>query len=530
MRAWLLDHDIEALHQHASLGAQPLALEAAPERLGFIDGRLGPQAVEGRLLGGAVGGRLPLRHCRLRRGRRSCGRLRRRGGYSEAQALHQPRKLRSQLLATQFARETRGLLVGGIGAQTNQAILIALAQRLGRERRRDFRPRRHQRRGFRLGCLLGCLSFLPGEELVDLRSSQARIGAIRMNGEESAPAIEGGKSFRGPIVRSLVGVGICRRRRGRARRRRGNGGHARRRRDRRRHQRDTVPAQRAIDIRLLTMVGRAQHVIAHLAEREPDIEARLGDVFEERGRERAIASVAVIGDGARLGREGDQRVSDSRADPGEAHRDAPGHVRVVRRGMKRILPACVQNDQAQLFDMARCDENPVQRHRLVLHVEHACQFGVDRDEVVYAPDFQSMSGIIDDRDIGAGRPVDKFPNRPLELHDAQIPAAIDGIESGFGEQVRDRVGVVGRIGKNARVLITAVANDQSDPPISERRALRREGDPKRKRETERQPGKDAHRPTSPFPTEPLVGTSEKDILMMSCRRQFTSLATRKPLA
>ena len=63
-----------------------------------------------------------------------CGRCARRG-HSEPQAFHQTRKLGPQLLATQFARETRGLLAGGIGAQTNEAILIALAELLGRERR-----------------------------------------------------------------------------------------------------------------------------------------------------------------------------------------------------------------------------------------------------------------------------------------------------------------------------------------------------------------------------------------------------------
>jgi hypothetical protein len=52
-------------------------------------------------------------------------------------------KLRRNFSQTQFARETRGLLVGRIGAQTNQTILVALAERGGGERSRDFRPRRH---------------------------------------------------------------------------------------------------------------------------------------------------------------------------------------------------------------------------------------------------------------------------------------------------------------------------------------------------------------------------------------------------
>ena len=81
--------------------------------------------------------------------------------------------------------------------------------------------------------------------------------------------------------------------------------------------------------------------------------------------------------------------------------------------------------------MARRHENPVQRHRLVVHVEHARQFGVDGNEVVNAPEFQPMSGIVDDRDVGVGGPIDKFPNRPLELDDAQIEPQVDEVEPGF---------------------------------------------------------------------------------------------------
>ena len=278
------------------------------------------------------------------------------------------------------------------------------------------------------------------------------------------------------------------------------------------------------------MVGGLEHVIAHLAERKANIEAGLGDVFEERGRERAVASVAIVRNRAGLGGESDQRIGDGRADPGKAHRNAPGHARIIRHGMKRVLPAGVEDDQAQLFDVAGRDQNPVERDRLVVHVEHARQFRVDRNEVIGAADFQPVSGIINDGDVGVGGAIDKFPNRPLEFNDAQIVAAIDGVEPGFGQQVRDRIGVVDGIGEDARVLIFAIADDQRDPAIGERRALRRKRDPKRKSKTERESGKDAHRPTPPFPIEPIGRTSEKDILMMSCNRQFTSRATRSPLA
>ena len=193
------------------------------------------------------------------------------------------------------------------------------------------------------------------------------------------------------------------------------------------------------------MIGRVQHVVAHLAERKPDIEARLRDIFEERGGERAVRSVAVIGDGAGLGRKSDQRVGDALVDSCKPHRHAPRHARVVGRGMKRIFPAGVENDQAELFDMARGHENPVQRHRLIVYVERAGQFRIDWDEVVRAAVFQTMSGIVDDGDVGVRRPVDEFTNGPLELDDAEIEAQIDNVESRFLQQGADRVGVVDRI-------------------------------------------------------------------------------------
>ena len=177
--------------------------------------------------------------------------------------------------------------------------------------------------------------------------------------------------------------------------------------------------------------------------------------------------------------------------------------------MKRIFPAGVENDQAQLFDMARGDENPVQRHRLIVYVERAGQFRVDRDEVVHAAVFQTMSGIVDDGDVGVRRPIDEFTNGPLELDDAQIEPQIDNVESRFLQQGADRDGVVDRIRQDARVLVFAVADDERDPPLGQGRRLRRQGEPERKREKDQTPDEDAHRPTPPSPVEPPTCGNER---------------------
>ena len=54
-------------------------------------------------------------------------------------------------------------------------------------------------------------------------------------------------------------------------------------------------AERAVDERLLLVAGAPQHLVAHPAEGESDIEARRGDELQQRGRERAVRAVAVGG-------------------------------------------------------------------------------------------------------------------------------------------------------------------------------------------------------------------------------------------
>ena len=305
MRGWVLDDEIEALHQHARLRTQPLALEGAPERLGFIDGRIGAQAVEGGLLGGAVARRLPLRHRRLRRGRR----LRGRRGRPRSPGFPSDAKV-AAAISRNSARWRNARPPRWSDWRADEPGDPHRARRAPRARA-AARPPSSPSRSARVPSWP--LRFFAGR------------GACR-------PPLERGARRRRPdgwrerraIRRATQTVPWCDspklrpRRRLQAARRPGSaaspgdGGHARRRRHERRHERDIFAAERAVDVRLLAMVGRAQHVIAHLAERKADIEARLGDVFEERSRERTVASVAVIGDGAGLGRERDQRVRDGR--------------------------------------------------------------------------------------------------------------------------------------------------------------------------------------------------------------------------
>ena len=52
------------------------------------------------------------------------------------------------------------------------------------------------------------------------------------------------------------------------------------------HQRHGVAAERSVHERLLAVAGRLEHVVAHAAEGDAQVEAGLGDVLEQRNRER----------------------------------------------------------------------------------------------------------------------------------------------------------------------------------------------------------------------------------------------------
>ena len=138
-----------------------------------------------------------------------------------------------------------------------------------------------------------------------------------------------------------------------------------------RDQRHGFAAERSVDERLLTVAGAFQHVVAYPAEREAQIEPRLGDVFDQRGGERTVVAVAVARHRAGLGGEGDQRVGHRRFDlrepsPDRAAGDAPLH----RLG-KGIVTAGVEDHQLQPLGALERLEHAVERDGLVLDVEVA---------------------------------------------------------------------------------------------------------------------------------------------------------------
>ena len=75
------------------------------------------------------------------------------------------------------------------------------------------------------------------------------------------------------------------------------------------HQRDILAAERTIEERLLPVAGAFEHVVANPAKRHSDIESRLCEVLEERGREGAIGASPILSRRARPRGESDQRIA-----------------------------------------------------------------------------------------------------------------------------------------------------------------------------------------------------------------------------
>ena len=115
--------------------------------------------------------------------------------------------------------------------------------------------------------VLGC-------NLLKLQFCEARIktiGMLREEGVERGLVADLQRKF---IIAAIIGRRIGRGRNGCGRRRRG-------------HKWNVIPTERTVDKRLLPVIGRLQHVVAHEAERPAHVEAGNRQVSCQRQRERA---------------------------------------------------------------------------------------------------------------------------------------------------------------------------------------------------------------------------------------------------
>ena len=221
---------------------------------------------------------------------------------------------------------------------------------------------------------------------------------------------------------------------------------------RRRHQRHVAAAERTIDERLLPVAGGLQHLVPDPAEGQADVEAGNRQIPQDRGRERAVFAVAVVGGRAGLRGVGDQGVGRGRLDLAQTRGDRAGcspAALAPHLADEGIVAAGVEDEQPEPPGAVGRRHQTLQRNRLVLGVAVAGQAGIDRDQVVDATDLQTVAGVIDRRQYRPDRPRFEFSDRALELEIADIDQDIDGIEAGVAEHLGDRVRVAGRVGQLA---------------------------------------------------------------------------------
>ena len=95
------------------------------------------------------------------------------------------------------------------------------------------------------------------------------------------------------------------------------------------------------------------------------------------------------------------------------------------------------------------------------HVNVAGEFCVDRDQVIAAVEFNAVSGIVDNRDVGVARNPGEFAYRAAHGGVAEVEFAVDHIEASFLEHRRDRGRIAGWVGQWNDVLVCGVGSISS---------------------------------------------------------------------
>ena len=97
-----------------------------------------------------------------------------------------------------------------------------------------------------------------------------------------------------------------------------------------------------------------------------------------------------------------------------------GRARARHLGGEGILPAGIEDDEAELLGALHLGKNPVERHRLVVDMGRGRKLGIDRDEIVHATDLYAVAGVIDERPVEVGRAIAKRLELLGQLRQRQI--------------------------------------------------------------------------------------------------------------
>ena len=139
---------------------------------------------------------------------------------------------------------------------------------------------------------------------------------------------------------------------------------------------------------------------------------------------------------------------------------------------ERIVAAGVEHQDAHLARHRRQRvQDVVEAHRLDRNVGFPLRIDVDRNQKILAVDLQAVAGVKHQRHgIGAlGRDLaGEFADRLPHLALRKIGRGRN-LEAGIGQQLRDRPGVIGRIGQRRHRAIGGLADHQREAIFGGRR-------------------------------------------------------------
>ena len=232
-----------------------------------------------------------------------------------------------------------------------------------------------------------------------------------------------------------------------------------------REEMDLIAPQPPVEIGLLRPAGGRQHVLAHVSEHAPDIEAGGDDALQQRRRERAVPALAVLGGGAVLGGIRHQGAAD-RLDAAKPARAAPG------RG-EGVVAAGVEDHQPEPRHAVELAEHGVERNRLQVDVARRGQPRIGRDEVVATARLDAVAGEVDQPKLRPPRQARQLTQRRPEAIEAQVLAQEHRVElelplQGLGHRLR----IVQRIGQPPDLVVGIADHQRHAPGLGRQRCLR----------------------------------------------------------
>src|SRR6185437_16462963 len=140
---------------------------------------------------------------------------------------------------------------------------------------------------------------------------------------------------------------------------------------------DLFARQGSVHERLLLIVSRIHDVVTHVAEKEFDLEPRIFQMPQQCRRIRTVTARSITCGSAIAGRIGDKHVFCG-LNRGKPEIGNGSRTRLWRLPREWVVPASVENDQAELFCVCDGEHRCMQTYRLGAHINVILQSSVDR--------------------------------------------------------------------------------------------------------------------------------------------------------